>query len=96
MLKYSGINIAGEALHMPEHWRGSTHLPAAAHGRCPSMAQLPHVRVGEALFTTAARQAHTWQRQCALPNNYPSKPITNRQLQQARSFGQPCSGLGTL
>ena len=72
---------------MPKQSGGGTYLPAAAHGCSTGMAQLPHVHVGEALFTVTARQAHTWQRQCALsPIDHPSMSITNRQPKQARSF----------
>lgn len=75
---------------MPKHSGGGTHLPGAAHGRCTGMAQLPHVRVGEALFTIAARQAHTWQRQCALrPNSLPINIHHQPPIKTGSQLGDP-------
>ena len=58
--------------HTPEHSGGGGHLPAAAHGSCTGIAQLPHVRAVEAVRLIAGRQAHAWQRQRALrPSQLP-------------------------
>ena len=83
-----GINITRDTSQTPKHSGGGTHLPGAAHGRCTGMAQLPHIGVGEALFSIAVRQAHTWQRQCALRPNTPIDVHLPPTMKTARSFGR--------